>query len=169
MKGSPVFPGFDTDYNDSSSYEFDPQTDFTQFLEEARRHANSKEVFPGESVKIQQLNVEKKSKKKSWKTALFSFWKTTEKKQSKEFPKEASMVSHSANPKRSGYVSGPVYRHRGGKAGPDADIRNQVRASGPLTSLFHAKKVNDIPYVSLDMLSRPQYDAKAYGPVYLVS
>ena len=35
MKGSPVFPGLDTDYRDTSnSYEFDPQTDFAQVKKE---------------------------------------------------------------------------------------------------------------------------------------
>ena len=35
MKGSPAFPGFDTDYHDTSNgYEFDPQTDFAQVKKE---------------------------------------------------------------------------------------------------------------------------------------
>ncbi|KAJ8447541.1 hypothetical protein Cgig2_031154 [Carnegiea gigantea] len=174
MKGSPdVFPGFDFDNKDSNNPEFDPHTDFAQFLEEARVYSNNMEVLEGENGKKlpEQLNQEKKqSKKKSWKlTALFSLWKKTEKK-TNQCPKKASGDPHSWKPRHPTHVSGPV---KGTEAGAAVTSKQHRRpASGPLIGLFDSKRkegTSEIPYVSLNKLTKPQYDAKVYGPVYLVS
>uniref|UniRef100_A0A7C9A031 Uncharacterized protein n=1 Tax=Opuntia streptacantha TaxID=393608 RepID=A0A7C9A031_OPUST len=178
MKGSPgFFPGFDFLNNDSNNHGFDPHTDFAQFLEEARRYSNKIEVPEEETRKKQEPppNQEKKqSRKKSWRlTALFSLLKKTEKKIN-QCPKQAARHSHTQNPRQPIYVSGPV---KGTGADADAAAANSKQqrrpASGPLTGLFHSKRkeeTSEIPYVSLDKLTKPQYDAKVYyGPVYLVS
>lgn len=151
-----------------------------QFLEEARKFANEKKVHPvvGEESGKKQVTKQEKKKgtKKSWKTALFSFWKlsSSSDKKTKQLPRETSKSCHNTvYAQRRGHVSGPVYGIEGGVAATSGKQWHRLAASGPLTSLFHQKKrkgkMDEIPYVSLDKLNQPEYDAKTYGPVYLVS
>ena len=138
-----------------------------QFLEEAKKYANENKM---QSKAIE--NVEKqeiKTKKKSWKTAFFSFWKSSSNKKAKQqYLNNETKIGSKNYAKRSGHFSGPVgFVARGGQR-----VRHQ--ASGPLIGLFNQMKSkdgqeNEIAYVTLESLNRPAYDAKTYGPLYLVS
>lgn len=141
---------------------------------EARKFANEKKMQPvieqQSSTKKVGANQEKKGKKKSWKTALFSFWRSSSsEKKAKQQPNEKSC------PKRRGHVSGPVYGVVGAATTIGGGQWQRLAVSGPMSSQFHQKKMKGyedgigIAYVSLERLNQPEYDSKTYGPVYLVS
>ncbi|KAL2933542.1 Glucose-6-phosphate isomerase [Bienertia sinuspersici] len=177
MKESVVFRGFesfDTVFIDNSKNVLDPEINFTEFLEEARKFANEKKQRQKEeesSSKKQVTNEEKKCKKKSWKKALISFWKTSSSSFNKQHSKEISKASN--NPKPRGHFSGPV---GGAVAGTGSGPLHRLATSGPLAGVAQHQKLkkkkgkrDEIAYVSLEKLNEPVYDAKTYGPVYLVS
>ncbi|KAL6335300.1 hypothetical protein AAG906_029541 [Vitis piasezkii] len=162
MLKSAVYPKCETgDYNDHG---LDLQEDFSQFLEEARRHArqgNPQGPSPhGDEAGKGRLSEEKRSKK-SWKSTLFSWWKADKKNKPSVEQVPCSRIS---DPRR-GHVSGPIYG-----SGRRTDSKQRRPTSGPLTSLFNPtrKAETDIPYVSLNQLSS-SHSAQAYGPVYLVT
>uniref|UniRef100_A0A5B7BDE1 Uncharacterized protein n=1 Tax=Davidia involucrata TaxID=16924 RepID=A0A5B7BDE1_DAVIN len=163
MKKSPIHPKYEAgDYGD---YGFDPQVDFSQFLEEAREHAcKENSSYPEEAGK-KQLGEVKKSKK-SWKRSLFSWWKA-EKRGNPSM--EAPTSCQISNPRR-GYVSGPICG-TGGGGGGGASCKPWRPTSGPLTTLFHPTKrvENEIPYMCLDQLNNHPHGVQSYGPVYLVT
>ncbi|EEF28568.1 conserved hypothetical protein [Ricinus communis] len=165
MKKSPVYPNFETsDYE--GGFEFDPQVDFTQFLEEARQHAREMNFQTASAQQPEEAGKrtgEEKKSKKSWRTSLFKWWKADNKKS--EASKEPENSSRISNP-RKGHVSGPIY----GSGGLAVESKHRRQTSGPLTNLFNSTKRtgNEIPYMCLDQLSSP-HGAKAYGPVYLVT
>ncbi|RVX16889.1 hypothetical protein CK203_003405 [Vitis vinifera] len=162
MLKSAVYPKCETgDYNDHG---LDLQEDFSQFLEEARRHArqgNPQGPSPhGDEAGKGRLSEEKRSKK-SWKSTLFSWWKADKKNKPSVEQVPCSRIS---DPRR-GHVSGPIYG-----SGRRTDGKQRRPTSGPLTSLFNPTRraETDIPYVSLKQLSS-SHSAQAYGPVYLVT
>ncbi|KAK9726831.1 hypothetical protein RND81_05G240200 [Saponaria officinalis] len=163
MKGS--------ENNYKNCYEFDPQSDFLQFLEEARKHSSHDKESPiTKSGKTQQkiINQESKKSKKLWKYVLFPFLKSSSNKKSKQHSKE----TFAPNTKPRAYVSGPIYGTGGGAAASSGRYQNRLMASGPLTGLFKAKKREEnemVSYVSLEKLNKPLDDATVYGPLYLVS
>ena len=142
---------------------------YDQFLEEARRHAgqrNPQVPSPyGDEAGKGRSNEEKRSKK-SWKNALFSWWKAD--KKSKPSVEQVQPCSRISDPRR-GHVSGPIY---GSSSSKRTDSRRQRRpTSGPLlTNLFNPTRraEADIPYASLNQLNI-SHGAQAYGPVYLVT
>lgn len=135
-------------------------------MEEARQYAklgdskSSSVLHPEENGKKKLLEERKGTK--SWKKSIFSWWKTDK---IKSKPQEEPARSPSNSIPRRRLVSGPI--HGSGKT---IDGRHRRLASGPLTGLFNPTKrvENDIPYVCLDQLDRPQ-DVKTYGPLYLVT
>ncbi|KDP40623.1 hypothetical protein JCGZ_24622 [Jatropha curcas] len=163
MKKSPVYPNYDT--SDYVGYEFDPQVDFTQFLEEARQHArevNLQNSLPHAEETVKTRTEEEKKSKKSWKNTLFKWWKSDNKKG--EASKQPANSSHVSNP-RKGHVSGPIYG-----TGGTVDMKLRRQTSGPLANLFNPIKRtgNEAPYMCLDPINNP-HGVKAYGPVYLVT
>ncbi|XP_059643807.1 uncharacterized protein LOC132285632 isoform X2 [Cornus florida] len=163
MKKSPIYPKYEAgDYND---YGFDPQVDFSQFLEEARKHT-SKENFEAAPPPClggagKKHLGEAKTKKKSWKESLFSWWKDDKKSNSSVEP---PTIPHTAKSKR-GNASGPIYGSGGG-----ASCKPRRPTSGPLTRFFHPTRrvENEMPYICLGQLNNT-HDVQSYGPVYLVT
>ncbi|KAL3598583.1 hypothetical protein D5086_006501 [Populus alba] len=161
MNNSPMYQNYEA--SDHGAYEFDPQVDFTQFLEEARQHAremNLQSILPHPESGKERVEEEKKSKR-SWKQSLLKWWNAEKKTKTIVEPANSSNIS---NP-RKGHVSGPIY---GSGRGDEARHRRQT--SGPLTNLFNRSKSveNKNRYVCLDQLNNP-HGVKAYGPVYLVT
>ncbi|KAG8380223.1 hypothetical protein BUALT_Bualt07G0171000 [Buddleja alternifolia] len=156
MNKSLIFPTHEN--ADYCSYEFDYQSDFVQFLEEARKNTKLS-TSPREE---EQLDVEKKSRK-SWKNSLFSWLKSDKKSTT---TKQSTTVY---KPRR-GQVSGPV---QGNVAGNVVTIGRARRAvSGPLTGLFSRsmKRVDEyeVPYMCLGQFYDP-HKFHSYGPLYLVT
>ncbi|KAJ8553200.1 hypothetical protein K7X08_023878 [Anisodus acutangulus] len=168
MNKFPIYPKYEA--GDYCGYEFDPHTDFTDFLSEARNHA-SEEKFgatPQRSVELGKNNYEKdvkKTSKKSWKSSLFSWLKSDSKKNQRG--REPSKGSNINKPKR-GCVSGPMP----GINGPGAIAgRPNKPLSGPLTSLFSPmnRVDNEVPYLCLQKVKDSTLGVQSYGPIYLVT
>ncbi|TYI59725.1 hypothetical protein E1A91_D10G057500v1 [Gossypium mustelinum] len=161
MNKSPAHQQYETS---DCSYEFDPQVNFSQFLEEARQHARDinlqRSSSCSEEVGKKRLGAEKKSKK-SWRISLFSWWKINGKS------KPGSDPVHVPNPSKptKGYGSGPLCTTTRG-----IKTRHQRPSSGPVSILFTPtrKMENEVPYMSLDQPNDP-YHINTYGPVYLVT
>ncbi|OMO66012.1 hypothetical protein COLO4_30875 [Corchorus olitorius] len=162
MSKSPGHPKYET--SDCACYEFDPQVNFSQFLEEARQHARDINIQRSasccEGMGKRRLGEEKKSKK-SWKNSLFSWWKIDRKSKLSPNPVDGPNVS---KPTKS-HVSGPLCG-----TSRAVDTRRRRPSSGPVSLLFNPtrKMENEVPYMSLDQPNDP-YQMKAYGPVYLVT
>ncbi|CAL1413202.1 unnamed protein product [Linum trigynum] len=180
---SPVFP-MPTEPHHFSDYGFDPQIDYFQFLEEAKKHkrdstttaaaANSidtlhfklqKPVSKDESLKTTQAN-KTKIKKRWWKNALVFFklkWAHRNSRKVEGFgEREAEDDVHRARARAfRATMSGPVYitESRSGSNTPYRFTTTTSRpASGPLAgSLSPAVKGDiDLPYVSLRELNMEQ-------------
>ncbi|KAK9281759.1 hypothetical protein L1049_004664 [Liquidambar formosana] len=162
MKKSPIHPKYElANFN---GYVFDPQVDFSQFLEEARQHAREGDLkvpSPNREEAGERSSGEEKKSKRSWKNSLFSWWKADKKTKPHVEPAIITQISNS----RRGHVSGPIYGSGGGVIG-----RHRRPTSGPLTSLFNPTKraENEMPYMCLDKLNN-SHVVEAYGPVYLVT
>ncbi|WJX92353.1 hypothetical protein P8452_74004 [Trifolium repens] len=150
-------------------YGFDPQHDFSMFLEEAKEHAHesklkSSSVYPEEGSK--KTGSEKETKrKKSWKSSLTSWLKFDKKNKVKETSNNNPKVSEKT--KRHGHVSGPI--HNSYKSYDGKQLKHPF--SGPLmTSLFKPTKRedNEIPYMTLDQ-QNSSHPVQNYGPLYVVS
>ncbi|MCD7454668.1 hypothetical protein HAX54_025562 [Datura stramonium] len=169
MNKFPIYPNYEG--GNYCGYEFDPQTDFTDFLTEARKHVSEGKfgATPPRSVELRNKKFEnnvKKTCKKSWKSSLFS-WLKTDKKKKNQGSRETSKGSTINKPKR-GCVSGPMP----GISGPDAIAgRPNKPLSGPLTSLFSPmnRVDNEIPYLCLNKVKDRTPGVQSYGPVYLVT
>ncbi|KAK0598146.1 hypothetical protein LWI29_032060 [Acer saccharum] len=164
IKKCPTY--MDYEGSDYGVHEFDPQLDFSLFLEEARQHA--KEVnFEASSTNTEELRKKKqiggeKKIKKSWKNSLLSWWKVHKKSKSSMEP--AASTSNISK-LRKGHVSGPIY-----SSGRGDDIKLRRQTSGPITNLFNPIKRGEceIPYMCLDQINNSHH-VKSYGPVYLVT
>ncbi|KAF8388663.1 hypothetical protein HHK36_025343 [Tetracentron sinense] len=157
MKKSPIFPRYESGNYTGSG--FDPHLEFSQYLEEARKHANEEEIqAPWPYPKAEKIIMGEEKNKKSWKSYLFSWLKID--KKSKPHMEPASS-SHISKPRR-GSVSGPLYG-----SGGQAESTHRRPTSGPLAGLFNSKRSGgvEIAYMCLDQPS----DVQAYGPVYLVT
>ncbi|KAK6268327.1 hypothetical protein QUC31_012487 [Theobroma cacao] len=166
MSKSPVHPKHET--SDYACYEFDPQVNFSQFLEEARQHARDinfqRSSSCSEEVGKKRFGGEKKREKKSkksWKNSLFSWWKIDRKSKPSPDPVDGLHISKPTK----GYGSGPLCGTARG-----VDTRRRRPSSGPVSILFHStrKVENEVPYMCLDQPNDP-YQINAYGPVYLVT
>ncbi|KAL3511555.1 hypothetical protein ACH5RR_024272 [Cinchona calisaya] len=165
MKMSPVYPR--NEAANCHGFEFDPQADFKQFLEEARKHSCERNLKAEprhieETRKAHQSNGEKK-KRKLWKSSLFSWFKTDKKSKNLVEPLHGSTIPQL----RRGIVSGPILQ---GSAGGLITGRPRKPTSGPLMSLFNPPKgkEDEIPYMCLSHLNT--HDShQSYGPVYSVT
>ncbi|XP_010029518.2 uncharacterized protein LOC104419534 [Eucalyptus grandis] len=149
-------------------FEFDPALDFSEILDEARRHKSEEESprAPSPGADIDRREVKKS--KKSWKNSLVSWWVKAHKKFEKKSNSTLKPVSgsRSSNPIRN-HVSGPIYMKNSGPGKPGE--RPCCSFSGPLTGLSRSswEMGYDIPYAALDH-SEP-HRAKPFGPVYFVT
>ncbi|KAK0597948.1 hypothetical protein LWI29_030116 [Acer saccharum] len=164
MKKCPSYRDYEA--SDYGVHEFDPQLDFSQFLEEARQHAKevnfeASSTYTEEIGKKKQLEGEKKIKK-SWKNSLLSWWKVHKKSKPSMEPAASTNISKP----RKGHVSGPIY---GSGRGDEMKLRRPT--SGPITNLFNPinKGEDEIPYMCLDQINNNSHHIKSYGPVYLVT
>ncbi|KAL5701336.1 hypothetical protein ACHQM5_026682 [Ranunculus cassubicifolius] len=171
---SPVFPILE-DPQHFSDYGFDPQFDYLQVLEEARKHkkesSRSVEALHFKLQKPISKEENKKRKKKWWKNALL-FWRKKWDHQSSSHGGEEAENENGYNnigkTKYRGYVSGPVYitESRSGSVTPCRVSSRTI--SGPITGTFGDV---DIPYVSLRELNmEPQHRISTSAmPIYLVT
>ncbi|GKU92747.1 hypothetical protein SLEP1_g6435 [Rubroshorea leprosula] len=157
MMKSPMHPSIET--SDCSGYEFDPGVNFSEFLKEARQYAT--EVKPQESCGNSEVKGEER-RKKSWRSSLFSWWKT-DKKSSKPGTGAADAPRRSYKPKK-GYFSGPIL----GNA--RVNRKSQRPSSGHVTTVFNPtrKEENEVPYMCLDQPNNSPH-VNAYGPLYSVT
>lgn len=166
MNKFPIYPKYEAG-DCCGGYEFDPHTDFTDFLTEARKHVSEGKfgATPARSVELRNNNSEKKNCKKSWKSSLFSWLKTDKKKN--QGIRETSKGSTINKPKR-GFVSGPMPRI----SGPVAIAGKPNKPlSGPLTSLFGPmnRVDSETPYLCLKKVKDSTPGVQSYGPVYMVT
>ncbi|XP_057770485.1 uncharacterized protein LOC130990267 [Salvia miltiorrhiza] len=131
--------------NDDCSDDFDYQSDFTQFLKEARSTAFQLNQNAVTNEK-KQLDWEEKTQRKSWKKFLFSWLKWDSKNNSIKQPPQ---------------TTGPALKAR---------IKRPV-TSGPLIGLFGSggspEEKCEVPYMCLGELNK--HKIQAYGPIYLVT
>lgn len=167
MNKFPIYPRYEA--GDYCGYEFDPQSDFTDFLTEVRNHESEEKKFgvtPPRPVELGKNNFEKDIKetcRKSWKRSLFS-WLKNKKNQRNREPLKGSTIN---KPKR-GCVSGPMT----GISGPGAiAVRPKKPTSGPLTNFFSPmnRGDNEIPYLCLQKFKNSSPDVRSHGPIYLVT
>ncbi|XP_059632757.1 uncharacterized protein LOC132275312 [Cornus florida] len=170
---SPIFPISEPHH--FSDYGFDPQIDYFQVLEEARKH---KVETSTSSIDALHFNLKipiskeeskkiKRSKKRWWRSALLFFrWKWTAHNY-KDKP-----ISSNGGALR-GSISGPVYftESRSGSASP---YRTTSRpSSGPLalTMTPSRKGEVEVPYTSLREMDVDQQQRRVSTsalPIYLV-
>ncbi|GMI93641.1 hypothetical protein like AT3G06840 [Hibiscus trionum] len=163
MSKSPTHPEHES--SDCSYYDFDPQVNFSQFLEEARQHARDVNLQRSPSCSEEagktRLGAEEKSKK-SWRTSLFSWCKIDRKSKPGSDPVHVPNISKPTKH----YGSGQLCITTKGVETP----RRRRPFSGPVSVLFtpSRKMENEVPYMSLDQPSNPHH-MNTYGPVYLVT
>ncbi|XP_047975182.1 uncharacterized protein LOC125217703 [Salvia hispanica] len=143
---SPIFP-IPQHFTD---YGFEPQIDYFQVLEEARRHKRESSIdvhfkLQKPISRDESSKKIKKSKKRWWRSALLLFFK---------FPKRAppAAADHGGR-SRIGSISGPIYVTESRSGGSTPCYR-----SGPLV-----KGGDGIPYLSLREVNA------AETPIYLVT
>ncbi|KAL8484937.1 hypothetical protein ACS0TY_027296 [Phlomoides rotata] len=166
---SPIFPISQPQH--FTDYGFEPQIDYFQVLEEARKHKrDSSSRSMDLHFKLQKpiskddsFRKIKKNKKKWWRNALLFF----------KFPKRATRGGaagemgggdHHNHRRRIGSISGPIYITES-KSGPATPYRTATRpGSGPLAKA-------EIPYISLRELNMDQNHRvpAAATPIYLVT
>lgn len=149
--------------DDTGFDDFDLGLNFSKFLEEAKLHAIEQDFKASteEETGRKWLAQEKKSKK-SWKSTLFSWFKSDNK--TKPLPKP-ERNPHTPN-KRRVHVSGPIYT-----AATTIDNRPRRRPmSGPIPGLFNPsmRTEMEIPYMCLHQFTTPNTNHN-YGPIYLVT
>ncbi|KAJ8511578.1 hypothetical protein OPV22_002012 [Ensete ventricosum] len=152
MNKSPVFP-MTPEANHYSDYGFDPQMDYFQVLEEARRHSKRSDPRPLDSLhcKLQKpiskddANKSKKRRRGWWKSA-FLFWRRP--KVSSEAGEQRRSQQRPHNAHRSA-VSGPIYATESCCGGR----RTSRPSSGPLTAAEVGADAAGLAYLSLRDLS----------------
>ncbi|KAA8527431.1 hypothetical protein F0562_034854 [Nyssa sinensis] len=172
---SPIFPMPEPQH--FSDYGFDPQIDYFQVLEEARKHKREtsrsidalhfklqKPISKDDSKKI------KKNKKRWWRNALLFFrWKRTHNERTN--PDRDDGVRR-ARPIM-GSISGPVYITES-RSGSSTPYRTASRpSSGPLAGTLTPTRKGEveIPYISLRELNMEQQHriSTSAMPIYLVT
>ncbi|KAK4855355.1 hypothetical protein QYF36_006382 [Acer negundo] len=190
---SPIFPMPDPQH--FSDYGFDPQIDYFQVLEEARKHKREapsrsidslhfklqKPISKDESKRTHNHNHHNKAKKKRWwKNALFFFkWKWIHHPHHRDG--DVDLGHDDVHQVRArafrATISGPVYITES-RSGSSTPYRSTSRpTSGPLAGTVTPTNKNDvqIPYLSLRELSmeheqqQQQRMSTSSMPIYLVT
>ncbi|CAO2821989.1 unnamed protein product [Amaranthus hypochondriacus] len=168
---SPVFPIIEPHH--FSDYGFDPQIDYFQVLEEARKHKKETATRSIDTLhfKLQKPISKDDAKKKRrqwwWKNAVL-FFKT---KWAAQHTRPSSIEYHQ-QPYR-GSISGPIYL-TDSLSGSASPCRTTSRpTSGPLAGTLTPTRKGDleIPYMSLKDLNMdaPHVMSPAPMPIYLVT
>ncbi|KAJ4836948.1 hypothetical protein Tsubulata_032305 [Turnera subulata] len=186
---TPIFPMPEPQH--FSDYGFDPQINYFQFLEEARKHKReTPSCRPIDSLhfKLQKpiskddssRKIHKAKKKRWWKNALLLFkWKWV--------PSSTHHTSHGLDPEADDHdvhkararafrasISGPVYITES-RSGSSTPYRTTSRpSSGPLAGTLTPSRKGDleIPYLSLRELNMEQQQQRmstSAMPIYLVT
>ncbi|KAL0538002.1 hypothetical protein IC582_026996 [Cucumis melo] len=181
---SPVFP-FPEEPQHFSDYGFDPQIDYFQVLEEARKHRReSSRSIDSIHFKLQKpiskddsKNITKKKKKRWWKNALLFFkWKWIHIHHQNDAANFLHDDVHQARARAfRASISGPVYVTES-RSGSSTPCRSTTRpSSGPLAGTLTPTRKGDveIPYLSLRELNMEQQQyrisSSAPMPIYLVT
>ncbi|XP_040999910.1 uncharacterized protein LOC121246015 [Juglans microcarpa x Juglans regia] len=181
---SPVFPMPEPLH--FSDYGFDPQIDYFQVLEEARKHKSEtarsidsihfklqKPVSKDESKKNH-----KAKKKRWWRSALLFFkwkWMPHHHGHDRYRDHDHEDVHHARARAFRASISGPVCITEGtsGSATPYPRTDTSRSSSGPLAGMFTPvrKDESDIPYLSLRNLNMEQQQrcSTSAMPIYLVT
>ncbi|KAL9240856.1 hypothetical protein vseg_015029 [Gypsophila vaccaria] len=176
----PVFPMLEPQH--FSDYGFDPQIDYFQVLEEARKHKRETiRSIDTLHFKLQKPITKddqkmKSSKKKRrhcwWKNAVIFFKSKWAAQHQRPSPLEYYHHHHHQTGVRS--ISGPIYVTEslsGGSTTPHRTASGPV--SGPLAGTMTPTKKGDldIPYISLKDLNMdpPHVMSSAPMPIYLVT
>ncbi|GAB4851310.1 hypothetical protein Ancab_030605 [Ancistrocladus abbreviatus] len=177
---SPVFPMPEPQH--FSDYGFDPQIDYFQVLEEARKHkremSRSIDTFHFKLQKPISKDDSKKKKKKKrysfwWKNALLFF----KSKWAHHYHHDNQPTTKS-RPIRAGSISGPIYVTESISSGCCSGSSTPYRttslpSSGPLAGTMTPTRKGDIevPYFSLRDLNmdQPHRISASSMPIYLVT
>ncbi|KDP27830.1 hypothetical protein JCGZ_18910 [Jatropha curcas] len=178
---SPIFPMPEPQH--FSDYGFDPQIDYFQFLEEARKHKketarsiDSLHFKLSKPISKDETNRKNhKTKKKRWwrKAFLFFKWKWIH---SNDHDDLANEDVHKARARAfRASISGPVYITES-RSGSNTPYRTTSRpSSGPLAGTLTPTRKGDldIPYLSLRELNMEQQEQQRMStsamPIYLVT
>ncbi|XP_052190549.1 uncharacterized protein LOC127800141 [Diospyros lotus] len=180
---SPVFPIPDPHH--FSDYGFDPQIDYFQVLEEARKHkreTSSRSIDPLHFKLQKPISKEdskrvKKSKRRWWRAALLFF--------SRRWTHAHSRANHHdddgiGSPRRGRAccresISGPVYITESRSGSPSPYRTTSRPSSGPLAGTLTPTRRGEVevPYISLrDLNVEPpphRISTSAAMPIYLVT
>ncbi|KAL4202152.1 hypothetical protein AMTRI_Chr02g219630 [Amborella trichopoda] len=154
---SPIFPMPEPQHY--SDYGFDPQIDYFQVLEEAKKYKKEGRTFEAHELQVLkplQRDEEKKSKKRWWKRSVFLFWKW---KRSETVSFREENIGYNGGSTKNA-VSGPVY----GTEGWRTPCRSSRPSSGPLSGM-----VPELPYLNLKDLNYVQPRISTSTPIYLVT
>ncbi|XP_044498778.1 uncharacterized protein LOC123220580 [Mangifera indica] len=185
---SPVFPMPERQH--FSDYGFDPQIDYFQVLEEARKHKKEssrsidslhfklQKPISKEESRVKKSLHNKAKKKRWWKNAFFFFkWKwiyNSRHENDSNYSLEHDVHHGRARDFRAS-ISGPVYvtESRSGSCSP---YRSTSRpSSGPLAGTLSPVNRNEfqVPYLSLRELNTEQQQHQRMStssmPIYLVT
>ncbi|KAH7513393.1 uncharacterized protein LOC107433124 [Ziziphus jujuba] len=175
---SPIFPMSQPQH--FSDYGFDPQIDYFQVLEEARKHRrDTTRSIDSIHFKLQKpickddlKKTHKAKKKRWWRNALLFFkWKWTHHNHHGHDDRED--VHHARARSFRASISGPVYitESRSGSSTPYRTT--SLPSSGPLAGTLTptSKGEVDIPYLSLRELNMEQQHriSASAMPIYLVT
>ncbi|KAL6958286.1 hypothetical protein U1Q18_029968 [Sarracenia purpurea var. burkii] len=174
---SPIFPMPEPHH--FSDYGFDPQIDYFQVLEEARKHRREasrsidalhfrlqKPISRDESKKI------KKNKRRWWRNALLFFRRKWYRNDGPHHEDGIGVV-HRGRAVKGPSISGPVYITES-RSGPITPYRTTSQpSSGPIAGTLTPMRKGEveIPYISLRELNvEPQHRIPtAAMPIYLVT
>lgn len=180
---TPIFPIPEPQH--FSDYGFDPQIDYFQVLEEARRHKITRSttaIVDTQNFKLQKpisrdessKKIKKNNKKRWWKNAFHFFkWKLTNPNCSNN---QQKYPDHNFERGIRGSISGPVYITES-RSGSSTPFRTTSRpSSGPLAGNLSPAEKDEmgIPYISLRDINvdQEQYHRMSTSsamPIYLVT
>ncbi|KAG9459480.1 hypothetical protein H6P81_003988 [Aristolochia fimbriata] len=163
---SPIFPMPEPQH--FSDYGFDPQMDYFQVLEEARRHKRENRSVDALHFKLQKpisKEESKKSKKRKWWRNALHFWKWKREEQQGPALARRRAIEHSSYRA----VSGPIYSLECGVGTP---CRTSRPTSGPLAGTLYPTQKGDfeVPYLNLRELNvESRRISTSSVPIYLVT
>ncbi|PIA61296.1 hypothetical protein AQUCO_00300674v1 [Aquilegia coerulea] len=180
---SPVFP-IPQHPQHFSDYGFDPQIDYLQVLEEAKKHKkdfsrsiDSLHFKLQKPISKEDTKKNKNRKKKWWKNALLFWKKKTSSNGVNNHNDEIEADDYIKRSREYRGLSGPVYITES-RSGSSTPCRVSSRpTSGPLAGTLTPMRKGDVdvPYVSLRELNMEQQEEPNYRfstsamPIYLVT
>ncbi|KAK6930195.1 hypothetical protein RJ641_004289 [Dillenia turbinata] len=182
---SPIFPMPQPQH--FSDYGFDPQIDYFQVLEEARKHKRDtsrsidslhfklqKPISKEETRRAHHHATSKKKKRWWWKNALLFFkWKWIQNENKDEYKNDVVPQAKKARTFRAS-ISGPVYITESRTGPTNTPCRTTSRpTSGPIAGTLTPTRKGDleVPYWSLRELNmeQPRRISTSAMPIYLVT